>query len=146
MSSISTCIIERVASSEWRVFCYLERKTMLELSHKKLIAWQKAIQLLPLIYEVCNKLPKEENYNIISQVKRAGLSVSNNLAEGASRKTKPDKKRFFEISRSSVVEIDNCLTAIIVLKYLTEKDLTQINTALVELFKLISGLIHSNDQ
>lgn len=114
MSSTSTCIIERVASSEWRVglsirsvFCYLD---------------------------------------IISQVKRAGLSVSNNLVEGASRKTKPDKKRFFEISRSSVVEIDNCLTAIIVLKYLTEKDLTQINTALVELFKLISGLIHSNDQ
>jgi four helix bundle protein len=47
---------------------------MLELSHKKLIAWQKAIQLLPLIYEVCRKLPKEENYNIISQMKRAGLS------------------------------------------------------------------------
>jgi len=90
---------------------------MLELSHKKLIAWQKAIQLLPLIYEVCRKLPKEETYNIVSQMKRAGLSVSNNLAEGSSRKTRPDKKRFFEISRSSVVEIDNCLTAIVVLKY-----------------------------
>jgi four helix bundle protein len=64
---------------------------MLELSHKKLIALQKAIQLLPLIYEVCRKLPKEENYNIISLMKRAGLSVSNNLSEGASRKTKPDK-------------------------------------------------------
>lgn len=83
---------------------------MLELSHKKLIAWQKAIQLLPLIYDVCRKLPRDENYNIISQIKRAGLSVSNNLAEGASRKTKPDKKRFFEISGSSVVEVDNCLT------------------------------------
>ena len=119
---------------------------MLELSHKKLIAWQKAIQLLPLIYEVCGKLPKEEIYNIISQMKRAGLSVSNNLAEGASRKTKPDKKRFFEISRSSVVEIDNCLTAIVVLNYLSEKDLAAINVALVELFKLISGLIDSNDK
>jgi four helix bundle protein len=42
-------------------------------------------------------------------MKRAGLSVSNSLTEGASRKTKPDKKRFFEISRSFVVEIDNCL-------------------------------------
>lgn len=119
---------------------------MLELSHKKLIAWQKAIQLLPLIYEVCSKLPKEENYNITSQMKRAGLSVSNNLAEGASRKTKPDKKRFFEISRSSVVEIDNCLTAIVALNYLSEKDLAAVNVALVELFKLISGLIDSNDK
>ncbi len=118
---------------------------MLELSHKKLIAWQKAIQLLPLIYEVCRKLPKEENYNIISQMKRAGLSVSNNLAEGASRKTKPDKRRFFEISRSSVVEIDNCLTAIVVLNYLTDENLAPICAALVELFKLISGLIDSNN-
>ena len=79
-------------------------------------------------------------------MKRAGLSVSNNLAEGASRKTKPEKKRFFEISRSSIVEIDNCLTAIMVLNYLTEKDLVAINIALVELFKLISGLIDSNNQ
>jgi len=38
---------------------------MLELSHKKLIAWQKAIALMPLIYDVCKKLPKEETYNLI---------------------------------------------------------------------------------
>jgi four helix bundle protein len=140
----------RVASSKQclaiRKSFYLEKKTMFELSHKKLIAWQKAIQLLPLIYQVCSKLPKEENYNIISQMKRAGLSVSNNLAEGASRKTKPDKKRFFEISRSSVVEIDNCIIASLVLSNLTEKDVIQINNAIVELFKLISGLIDSNNQ
>jgi four helix bundle protein len=119
---------------------------MLDLSHKKLIAWQKAIQLLPHIYEVCDKLPKEENYNIVSQMKRAGLSVSNNIAEGASRKTRPEKKRFFEISRSSVVEVDNCITASLTLNYLTNKDVVLINNAMVELFKLISGLIDSNDQ
>ena len=77
-------------------------------------------------------------------MKRAGLSVSNNLAEGASRNTKPDKKRFFEISRSSVVEIDNCITATLILNYLTKPDVKQVNDALVELFKLISGLIDSN--
>jgi len=119
---------------------------MLELSHKKLIAWQKAIQLLPLIYDACKKLPKEENYNIISQMKRAALSVSNNIAEGASRKTKPDKKRFFEISRSSVVEVDNCITASIALNYLTKEDVAQAGNAIIELFKLISGLIDFNDK
>lgn len=117
---------------------------MLELSPKKLIAWQKAIKLLPLIYEVCRKLPKEENYNIISQMKRAGLSVSNNLAEGAARKTKPDKKNFFAIARSSVVEIDNCITASLELHFLSTDDLKEISPAIVELFKLISGLIDSN--
>ena|SRR5688572_23306314 len=118
---------------------------MLELSHKKLIAWQKAIQLLPLIYQLCQKLPKEETFNLSSQLKRAGLSVSNNLAEGASRKTKVEKNRFFEISRSSLVEIDNCLTACLTLNFLTNKDLTPINAALLEVFKLITGLIDANN-
>jgi four helix bundle protein len=144
-------LCQQVASSKWgvvalirKVFSYLENKKMLELSHKKLIAWQKAIQLLPPIYELSKKLPKEETYNLIGQMKRAGLSVSNNIAEGASRKTKPDKKRFFEIARSSVVEVDNCITASLVLNFLTNEDVTGINSAIVELFKLISGLIDSN--
>lgn len=59
---------------------------------------------MPLIYEVCKKLLKEETYNLIGQMKRAGLSISNNLAKGASRKAKGEKNRFDEISRSSVVE------------------------------------------
>jgi four helix bundle protein len=79
-------------------------------------------------------------------MKRAGLSVSNNLSEGASRKTKPDKKRFFEISRSSVVEVDNCITASLILNYLEEGYVVQIGNAIVELFKLISGLIDSNNE
>ena len=117
---------------------------MLDLSHKKLIAWQKAIQLLPLLYSPCNKLPVEERYNLISQMKRAGLSVANNLAEGAARKSKTEKNRFFEIARSSVVEIDNCLIVCITLKYLRKEDTEEIIFKIVELFKLISGLIDSN--
>jgi four helix bundle protein len=119
---------------------------MLELSHKKLIAWQKAIQLLPLIYEVCTKLPKEEIYNIVGQMKRSGLSISNNLAEGAARKTGKEKNRFFEISRSSIVEIDNCLVASLVLKFLVKDDIKTLENALVEEFKLITGLIESNNR
>ena len=99
---------------------------------------------MPLIYRVCAKLPKEETYNLAGQMKRAGLSVSNNLAEGAARKSKPEKARFFEISRSSVVEIDNCLVNCLVLAYLTMDDLTELNPALLEEFKLLTGLIESN--
>ncbi len=68
---------------------------MLELSHKKLIAWQKSIELMPVLYGLCSKLPKEEIYILAAQMKRAGLSVSNNLAEGASRKNKGRKKSLF---------------------------------------------------
>ena len=117
---------------------------MLDLSHKKLIAWQKAIELLPLLYEVCTKLTREEIYNLVSQMKRAGLSISNNLSEGASRKSKAEKNRFFEIARSSVVEIDNCLAASLVLNFVKMDDLTLLNNALLQVFKLITGLIESN--
>ena len=117
---------------------------MLELSHKKLIAWQKAIAILPLIYALCDKLPKEEKYNLIIQLKRAALSISNNIAEGAARKTKSEKNRFFEIARSSLVEVDNCCVAGIALNFLKPEDLKLINPGLLELFKLISGLIDSN--
>jgi four helix bundle protein len=119
---------------------------MLELSHKKLIAWQKAIVMLPLVYGVCQKLPKEELFNLVSQMKRAALSVSNNLAEGSSRKTKAEKNRFSEISRSSVVEIDNSLTACLELKFLTQEDISLLTGALLEEFKLITGLIESNNR
>jgi four helix bundle protein len=69
---------------------------MLELCHKKLIAWQKAIALMPLIYNACAKLPKEEPYNLIGQMKRAGLSVSNHLAKGAALKSKAEKTVFMK--------------------------------------------------
>jgi four helix bundle protein len=118
---------------------------MLDLSHKKLIAWQKAIRLIPLIYEVCAKLPKDETYNLIGQMKRAGLSVSNNIAEGASRRSKAEKNRFFEVARSSVVEIDNCLINCLVLKFIASDDLKELSPALVEEFKFITGLIESNN-
>lgn len=117
---------------------------MLELSHKKLIAWQKAVELLPLLYKLCKKLPKEETYNLISQIKRAALSISNNLAEGASRKSKIEKNRFFEISRSSLVEIDNCMVACLVLEYIVHEDLMEIEPRIIELFKIITGLMNSN--
>ncbi|MDQ6757031.1 MAG: four helix bundle protein [Bacteroidota bacterium] len=117
---------------------------MLELSHKKLIAWQRAIEILPLLYKLCKKLPKEETYNLISQIKRAGLSISNNLAEGASRKSKIEKNRFFEIARSSLVEIDNCMIACLVLQYIVQAELIEIEPRLEELFKIITGLMNSN--
>jgi four helix bundle protein len=72
------------------------------------------------------KLPSEEKYNLVSQIKRAGLSITNNLAEGASRKSKAEKNRFFEVARSSLVEIDNCMIVCIELHYLTEGDIGEV--------------------
>ena len=119
---------------------------MLDLSHKKLIAWQKAILLLPLVYDCCKKLPPDEKYNLIAQMKSAALSISNNISEGAARKTKKDKNHFFVMARSSAVEVDNCLIAGLALKFIRKDEITQLIEALTEVFKLISGLIDSNNK
>jgi four helix bundle protein len=119
---------------------------MLDLSHKKLLAWQKVIALMPLLYQICTQLPKEEMYVLAAQMKRAGLSISNNLAEGAARKSKIEKNRFFEISRSSAVEVDNCLTVCLALKYFQQEELEEINDLLLEIFKLTTGLIDFNNK
>lgn len=100
---------------------------------------------MPLIYEICKKLPKKETDNLIGQMKRAGLSVSNHPAEGASQRSKAEKNRFFEVSRSSVVEIHNCLVNCVGLKFIAPDDLKELNSALLEEFKLITDLIASNN-
>ena len=60
-------------------------------------------------YILSNLLPPEERYNMVSQLRRAALSVLLNNAEGCSRKSETERKRFFEISRGSVIEIDTAL-------------------------------------
>ena len=68
------------------------------------------------------------------------------MAEGCARKSKAEKNRFFEIARSSVVEIDDCLMACTVLKCLMKEDIKEVDFRNTELFKLISGLIDSNNK
>ena len=79
---------------------------MLILSHKTLEVYNISLNLLKEIYKTTKGFPKEEQYLLISQVRRAAISVCSNIAEGAARISKKEKKRFYEVARSSVVEID----------------------------------------
>lgn len=72
---------------------------MLTLNHKKLEVWKQSMQLVKIVYVLTRKLPKEEQFNLISQMRRAAVSICSNIAEGASRRTEPNRKRFYEISR-----------------------------------------------
>src|SRR5690349_19684949 len=89
----------------------------LKLEHTKLDVYQ-ATQILALeCYRTTKTFPGDERYAMIQQLRRAALSVHLNLAEGCSRKSNAERKRFFEISRGSVVEIDACLDLAVRLKY-----------------------------
>ncbi|HKJ69171.1 MAG TPA: four helix bundle protein [bacterium] len=79
---------------------------MLNLNHKKLDVWNKSIKLVKEIYAITEHFPSSEIYGLTKQLRRAAVSIPSNIAEGSSRSSSIERKRFFEISRSSLAEID----------------------------------------
>ncbi|UKB86432.1 four helix bundle protein [Chryseobacterium sp. MEBOG06] len=65
-----------------------------------------------------SKIPDHEKFNIIDQIRRASTSVVLNITEGCSRKSELERKRYFEIARGSVVELDSCFDIIIECNYI----------------------------
>ncbi len=101
---------------------------MLQLAHKNLEVYKIALTLVKEVYEVTKKFPKEEQYVLVSQLRRAVVSVCSNLAEGSSRFSKLEKKRFYEISRSSLVEVDTQFEISLVLEYLQKNDIAKLES------------------
>ena len=80
---------------------------------------------------------------MISQIRRAALSVHLNIAEGSSRKSEAERKRYYEIARGSIIEIDAALDVANDLEYLTNQNLTLIGETMVKCFKMLTGMIQS---
>ena len=114
---------------------------MLALSHKKLDVYLLSLKLVKDIYKVTGQFPQEEKFGLISQLRRAAVSVCSNIAEGAARRSKLEKKRFYEISRSSVVEIDTQFEIAILLEYVTYIPIAEIEQNLESVFKMLSKMI-----
>ena len=72
---------------------------------EKLGVWQKAIEFADAIYVVTRKFPNDERFGLTSQLRRAAVSISSNIAEGSSRSSDADFARFVEIAYGSVMEI-----------------------------------------
>lgn len=114
---------------------------MLQLSHKKLDVYQIALKLVKEVYTITQNFPPEERFLIVTQVRRAAISVCSNLAEGSARKSKQEKIRFFEISRSSAVEIDTQFEIVLILQYVKNDQINQLEQYLESVFRMISKLI-----
>lgn len=114
---------------------------MLNLSHKKLDVYHISLNLVKEVYKVTKGFPKEEQYLLISQVRRAAISVCSNIAEGAARISKNEKKRFYEIARSSAVEIDTQFEIAIILEYYKKGQMKEMEQYLESIFRILSKLI-----
>lgn len=74
-----------------------------------LIAWQEAHKLVLLIYKITDQFPQKEIYALTSQMRRAAISVTSNIAEGFSRKSSKEKIQFYYMSTGSLAELQNQL-------------------------------------
>lgn len=87
----------------------------------KLNVWWKSKELTCLIYEITSSFPSAEKYGLVSQMRRASVSVMANIAEGSKKKSLKEKKRFYEISDTSLEEVKSYLYLCYDLKYITQE-------------------------
>jgi four helix bundle protein len=112
--------------------------------HKKLEAWKCSMELCKTIYQVCKKLPVDEKYGLVNQMKRAAVSIPSNIAEGAARNSKKEFNQFLSIALGSLSELDTQVELCVnYLNLLKDDDISEINEKLEQIGKMISGLKRS---
>ena len=107
-------------------------------SYKDLIVWQKAMDLVVLIYQVTNNFPQSEIYGLVSQMRRSAVSIPSNIAEGKVRGTKKDYRNFLLISFGSGSELETQLEISKRLNYIDEINFIEINNLLTEVMKILN--------
>ncbi|MEF9479691.1 four helix bundle protein [Chryseobacterium sp. RRHN12] len=110
---------------------------------KELLVWQRSIDFVTEIYRNTEAFPKDEIYGLTSQIRKAAVSIPSNIAEGNSRRSKPDYLQFLKISRGSCAEVETQLIISKNLKFLKENEHLKLNEKIIEISKMLNGLINS---
>lgn len=114
--------------------------------YKDLKVWQKSIAIADDIYEITKVFPNEEKFGLVSQMRRACVSMSSNIAEGAGKSSTKNFIRFLEVANGSSYELD---TQIIISKnqnYISTEQFDKISFDLVEFQKMLFALIKSKSK
>jgi four helix bundle protein len=112
-------------------------------SYKSLIVWQKSIVLVKLTYELTAKFPSEEKFGLISQMRRASVSIPSNIAEGQARRTTGDYIRFVSNAEGSLAELETQLIISIDLGFTDEVEAAGCFDLMIEVRKMLNGLRRS---
>lgn len=110
---------------------------------KELLVWRKSHELVLLIYEVVATFPKNEQYALADQIKRAAASVPANIVEGHSRNSQKDFLRFLYIARGSLEELRYFLLLSRDLQYMVDTKYNELEATCTQTSKLLNGLIKS---
>ncbi len=116
---------------------------MSQSSYKDLIAWKKGMELVAMIYDATEGFPSHEQFGLVSQLRRAAVSVPSNIAEGKAHYSNRDFVRFLRHSRGSLAEIETQILIAQERKYLPDGTTAKLSQQLDELGRILSGLINS---
>jgi four helix bundle protein len=106
--------------------------------------WQKSRELTLSIYQLTKKFPAEELYGLVSQMRRASISVSSNIAEGFARRQAKDKERFYVIASASLSELLSQLIVSEDLGYITPNELTNTKILLTDTRKYLLAFLRAH--
>ena len=111
--------------------------------YKQLKVWQKAMALVVDVYRATKKFPPDEQYGLISQMRRSVVSIPSNIAEGHGRTSEKELVRFLVIAKGSLYELDTQIEISRQLEYIDLSDFNTIVNLLDETSRMLSGLIKS---
>lgn len=109
-------------------------------------AWQSGHELAIAVYKLSRKFPKEEDFGLRSQVRRAAVSVTSNIAEGFSRDSYSDKCHFYVMSHASISELTSQFYLAKDLDYITSEDFSMLESMAEKTYKILGGLIRSTKE
>ena len=112
-------------------------------NYRDLIAWQKAMDLVEMVYQATRGFPKEEIYGLTSQVRRAAVSIASNIAEGEGRRSAGDFQRFLSMAYGSLREVETQILIAERLHYLPAEKASELMGAAGEIGRVVNGLMAS---
>jgi four helix bundle protein len=109
-------------------------------SHRDLVVWQKAMEMVVQVYRLSGRFPREEVYRLTAQVTRAAASVPANIAEGHARSTAKDYAHFLAIAKGSLMETETFLMLAVRLDYLSDEETNPTLGLITEISKMLTAL------
>jgi four helix bundle protein len=109
-------------------------------NYKELKVWQKALEFTTVVYVLTKSFPKEEQFGLINQLRRAASSIPSNIAEGAGRNSEKEFNHFLSIALGSSFEIETQLIIAKNVEILTDNQLITVIEQLTEIQKMLRGL------
>ncbi len=112
-------------------------------SYRQLIAWQKAMDLVKLVYDLTDKFPRDEQFGLTLQIRKAVVSVPSNIAEGQGRNSTKDFLRHLSIAYGSLMETETQNLIAEMRKYIVPEESITVLEKSAEVGRLVNGLSNS---